>query len=216
MKFRREDTRSTYDVVAAHYAREIAGELADKPFDRGFLDRFAESVGDARIVELGCGPGHVAGYLASRGANVSGLDLSPAMIEQAKRLFPGLEFRVGDMLALPFEDSSLAGVVSFYSIVHFDEPQTQQAFREIARVLRRGRLAAIAFHIGSDTLHRDEWFGETISVDFSFHEPEIVRRQLQAVGFEILELTERDPYPPADRVPEPPLLPRRAAVGHTV
>jgi ubiquinone/menaquinone biosynthesis C-methylase UbiE len=183
--------------VARHYADEIAGELAGKPFDRDFLDRFALLVGDGPVVELGCGPGHVAGYLASRGANVSGLDLSPAMVEQAHRLFPALTFQVGDMLALPFEDKSLAGVVSFYSIVHFDEPQTQRAFHEMARVLRPTGLAAIAFHVGRDVIHRDEWFGEEVSVDFSSHDPDVVRVQLEQAGLTIVELTERDPYPPA-------------------
>jgi SAM-dependent methyltransferase len=170
--------------------------LANKPFDRDFLDRFAARVGDRRIVELGCGPGHVAGYLASRGANVAGLDLSPAMVAEARRLLPALEFQVGDMLALPFGDGELAGTVSFYSIVHFDEAQTEQSCREMARVLRTGGLAALAFHIGTDVVHRDEWFGEEVKVDFSFHEPATVRRQLERAGLEIDELTERDPYPP--------------------
>jgi ubiquinone/menaquinone biosynthesis C-methylase UbiE len=156
----------------------------------------AELAVDGKIVELGCGPGHVAGYLASRGASVSGLDLSPAMIGQAQRLFPEIDFQVGDMLALPFEDASLAGVVSFYSIVHFDEAQTERALAEMARVVLPRGIAAIAFHIGSDALHRDEWFGEAVNVDFSFHEPAVVRGQLEAAGFEIDSLDERDPYPP--------------------
>jgi ubiquinone/menaquinone biosynthesis C-methylase UbiE len=118
------------------------------------------------------------------------------MIEQARLLFPAINFEPGDMLALPFEDGSLAGVVSFYSIVHFDEAQTEQAFGEMARVLAHGGRAAIAFHIGTDVLHRDEWFGEEVSIDFSFHEPAVVRRQLEDVGLTIEELTEREPYPP--------------------
>ena len=190
------DTRASYDLVAAHYAEAIAGELANKPFDREFLDRFAARVSGGRVVELGCGPGHVSGYLATRGANVSGLDLSPAMVEQARRLFPALEFEVGDMLSLPFEAGSLAGVVSFYSIVHVNELQTERAIREMARVLERGGALAVAFHIGTDVVHRDEWFGETVSFDFAFHDPVVVRGQLERAGFVVDELTERDPYPP--------------------
>lgn len=195
-QFNPDDTRQTYDRVARHYADEIAGELAGKPFDRDFLGRFAARIGEGPVVELGCGPGHVAGYLASRGAKVSGLDLSPQMVAEAMRLFPDVEFEVGDMLNLPFDDGSLAGVVSFYSIVHFDESQTELAFAEMARVLAPAGLAAVAFHIGTDVVHRDEWFGERVNVDFSFHDPETVRRQLDAAGLAIDELTERDPYPP--------------------
>jgi len=192
-----ESTRTSYDRVARHYAGAIAGELASKPFDRDFLDRFAERVGSGRVVELGCGPGHVAAYLASRGANVSGLDLSPQMVAQAKRLSPGLDFVVGDMLALPFADASLAGVVSFYSIVHFDAAQLQRAFGEMARVLVPQGLAALAFHVGRDTVHRDEWFGEPVNIDFSSHEPDVVVGQLADAGLVVDSRQERDPYPPA-------------------
>jgi len=118
------------------------------------------------------------------------------MVAEARRLFPALEFQVGDMLNLPYDDNELAGTVSFYSIVHFDELQTERALGEMARVLRTGGLAALAFHIGTDVVHRDEWFGEEVKVDFSFHEPATVRRQLERTGLQIDELTERDPYPP--------------------
>jgi ubiquinone/menaquinone biosynthesis C-methylase UbiE len=189
-------TRATYDRVARHYAEEIAGELDNKPFDRAFLDRFAERVGNGSVVELGCGPGHVSAYLHGRGTNVSGLDLSSGMVDEAREMFPDIRFQVGDMLALPFPDASLDGVVSFYSIIHFDEPQTERCFAEMARVLRPGGLVALAFHIGTDVIHRDEWFSERVDVDFSFHEPGVVTRQLNAAGLTIDSSEQRDPYPP--------------------
>ena len=192
-----DSTRTSYDSVARHYADAIAGELASKPFDRDFLDRFAERVGTGRMVEVGCGPGHVAAYLASRGANVSGLDLSPEMVAQPQRLSPGLDFVVGDMLALPYDDASLAGVVSFYSIVHFDGEQMRRAFAEIARVLVPSGLLALAFHVGRDTVHRDEWFGEPVNIDFSSHEPDVIVGQLADAGLVVDSRQERDPYAPA-------------------
>jgi len=139
----------------------------------------------------------VAAYLASRGANVSGLDLSPEIVAQAKRLSPGLDFVVGDMLALLFADASLAGVVSFYSIVHFDAEQMQRAFAQIARVLAPQGLLALAFHVGRDTVHRDEWFGEAVNVDFRSHEPDVIVGQLADAGLVVDSRQERDPYPPA-------------------
>ena len=189
-------TRASYDRVARHYAEEIAGELANKPYDRSFLDRFVELVGEGRIVELGCGPGHVSAYLHGRGANVSGLDLSSEMVDQAKELFPEVEFRVGDMLALPLKDGSVEAVISFYSIVHFDSEQTERAFAEMARVLAPGGQAGIAFHIGNDVIHRKEWFSERVDIDFRLHEPATVRRQLELAGLTIESIDERDPYPP--------------------
>jgi ubiquinone/menaquinone biosynthesis C-methylase UbiE len=100
------------------------------------------------------------------------------------------------MLALPFADGSLAGTVSFYSIVHFDDAQLSKALAEMARVLRSGGLGALAFHIGDETLHRDEWWEQPVNVDFRFFEPDHVVDLLVRAGFQIQSRQERDPYPP--------------------
>lgn len=183
--------------MARRYAEEIAGELEDKPFDREFLDRFATTVkGRGRVVELGCGPGHVAAYLANRGVDVSGLDLSPQMVVEAGRLFPELEVVVGDMLVLPFGDASLAGVVSFYSVIHFDDGQLAAAFAEMARVLQDGGLLAIAFHIGDEVVHREQWWEMPVVLDARFLPVDLVTRTLAAAGLEIESTEERAPYAP--------------------
>src|SRR3954453_9047437 len=95
------EVQSSYDRVAEEYARRIFGELEHKPFDRQLLDRFAaRDEGSGSACDLGCGPGHVARYLHERGVQVIGVDLSPAMLEPARRLNPGIEFQQGNMLSL--------------------------------------------------------------------------------------------------------------------
>src|SRR5258705_312305 len=72
-------TRASYDAVAGAYADALSGELADKPLDRALLDSFAElCAGGGPVYDLGCGPGHVACYLAERGLEVRArLDREP-------------------------------------------------------------------------------------------------------------------------------------------
>src|SRR5690242_6976849 len=95
------DLQASYDAVAEEYARRIFDELQHKPLDRQLLDRFADEVqATTPVGDLGCGPGHVARYLHERGVRVIGIDLSPGMIEQARRLNPGMIFQQGNMLAL--------------------------------------------------------------------------------------------------------------------
>ena len=191
-----DSTRESYDAIAAAYAEHLASELAGKPFDRHLLNRFAEGVkGRGLTLDLGCGPGHVAGYLREQGAEVLGIDLSPEMVREAGRLNPGIEFRVGDMRALDLPDASLAGVVAFYSLIHLEDPEIAPALREIRRVLATGGLALFAFHIGEETIHRDELWGHPISLDFRFFQPTWISEQLQKAGLRILESTEREPYP---------------------
>ena len=80
--------RAAYDAVAATYAERLGDELDRKPFDRWLLDRVAVLAGGLPVVDVGTGPGHVAAYLAAAGADVTGVDLSPAMVEEARAPVP--------------------------------------------------------------------------------------------------------------------------------
>jgi hypothetical protein len=53
----------------------------------------------------------------------------------------------------------------------------------------------VTFHIGQETLHRDEWWGEEVSLDFIFYETAEMKDYLGAAGFALEEVIERDPYP---------------------
>lgn len=144
---------------------------------------------------MGCGPGHVARYLHERGAQVCGIDLSPDMVERARRLNPGIEFRQGDMLALDAADGAWAGIVAFYSIIHIPRGDVVRALRELRRVLRPGGLLLLTFHIGDTIIHLDEWWGHKVCVDFFFFRSDEMAGYLKSAGFEIEEIIERDPYP---------------------
>src|SRR5436190_8040760 len=188
--------QASYDMVADEYARRIFDELQHKPLDRQLLDRFAASVRDVGpACDMGCGPGHVARYLHGHGIQVCGIDLSPAMVERARRLTPGIEFRQGDMMALDALDGAWAGIAAFYSIIHVHRGDITQALGELRRVLRPGGILLLAFHIGDDTIHLNEWWGHKVSVDFFFFRPDEVAGCLRATGFEIEEIIEREPYP---------------------
>lgn len=190
------DCQSSYDRVADEYVRRIFDELRHKPFDRQLLDRFAERVRDAgEVCDVGCGPGQVARYLHERGVNVCGLDLSAAMIEQARQLTPGIEFDQADLRSLGAPDETWAGITAFYSLIHIPRNELTSALAELRRVLRPGGLLLLAFHIGNETLHLDEWWGQAVCVDFHFCQPAEMVAALVEAGFEIVEILVRDPYP---------------------
>ena len=194
-----EELRSSYDRVAKDYAAQFRDELDGKPFDRKMLDWLVEKVGGlGAVCDMGCGPGQVARYLHGRGAEACGVDLSAAMVEQARRLNPSIPFRQGDMLALEgVADDSYGGIAAFYSVVHVPRPKVVQALRELGRVLRPGGVLLLAFHIGQEVKHLDEWWGKEVSVDFLFFGTEEMKGYLTAAGFALEEVIERDPYPEA-------------------
>jgi SAM-dependent methyltransferase len=190
------NVREGYDRVADEYARRISRELDDKPFDRAFLDRFVARVGIGRkraVADVGCGPGHVARYLHERGLHVAGIDLSPAMVALARELVPGVEFRTGDMCALDAED--LAGIVAFYSLIHIPPDRIPGVLAGFRRALVPGAPLAIAFHIGSQVVHLDDWWDRPVSIDFYFFETAAICAMLETAGFVVDEAVEREPYP---------------------
>jgi len=98
------------------------------------------------ILDLGCGPGDLAAMLSLRlpEARIGGLDIAPAMVEQARRRSPRsdrLSFEVGDVARLAFESGSIDVVVSSLSLHHWQD--SGAAFAEIARVLRPGGTALV-------------------------------------------------------------------------
>src|SRR5436309_14505290 len=93
-----EQVRSDFDRIAAEYARRLFHELENKPKDRELLLRFAAAVGNrGKVCDMGCGPGQVARFLRDAGVQVFGVDLSPEMLAQARRLNPDLEFCEGNI-----------------------------------------------------------------------------------------------------------------------
>jgi ubiquinone/menaquinone biosynthesis C-methylase UbiE len=188
--------QASYDCVAEEYGRRYFHEFDHKPFDREILDRFAERVrGRGPVCDMGCGPGEVACYLHAHGVeNVLGIDLSPEMVTQAQKLNPGLAFRQGDILNLETEDNSWSGIAAFYSIIHIPREQVIDALKEMCRVLEPGGLLLLTFHIGQETLHLGEWWGNEVSLNFLYFETDEMKTYLELAGFEIEKIIERDPY----------------------
>jgi SAM-dependent methyltransferase len=188
--------RESYDRLAEEYARRIFDELQHKPLDRELLNRFVKQTkGRGEVCDMGCGPGHVARYLRDAGASVFGLDLSPGMLEQARKLNPDISFREGNMMSLDIRDGTLAGVAAFYAIVNIPKQHLPVVFREIRRALQPGGLLLLAFHAGNEMLHEDELWGQKISMDFLLLPPSEIKLDLEAAGFTIEEVVEREPYP---------------------
>jgi SAM-dependent methyltransferase len=191
---RRELIRESYDAVAQDYAGHVFGELAGKPLDRSLLEEVARRARGA-VCDLGCGPGHVARHLHACGADVLGIDLSPAMVAEARHRTRGLRFEVGDMFDLRWEDGSFGAVVAMYSLIHCTSEALPIAAAEIHRVLRPGGLLLAGFHRGEEVRHLDEWWGHPVALDFRFHEPAEITGVLTDAGFEVERIVERDPYP---------------------
>lgn len=136
-----ESTRAYYDDFATTYERGR---------DRGYhalIDDLEAStvipfVRGKRVLEIGCGTGLVLERLTPHAGSVVGVDLSPGMLELARRR--ALEVYEGSATALPFPDASFDVVCSFKVLAHV--PDVRAALSEAARVLRPGGIAVLEFY----------------------------------------------------------------------
>ncbi|MFC4015497.1 class I SAM-dependent DNA methyltransferase [Nonomuraea purpurea] len=207
-------TRASYDAIASEYAEVFRDELAGKPLDRAMFAAFAELVltgGGGRVLDVGSGPGHATAHLHGLGLDVSGVDLSPEMVAQARRAYPGLRFEEGSMLALDAPDASLAGLVANYSIIHIPAELLPEVFGEFRRVLAPGGRALVVFQVGDETTHRTEAFGREISLDAGRLRPDHVERLLGEAGLPVEARLLREPRQGMEPTPQACLLARRPA-----
>nr|WP_296076237.1 class I SAM-dependent methyltransferase [uncultured Actinoplanes sp.] len=182
-----DDTRTSYDTVAASYADMLRDALGEEPFQRGILGLFVELVrarGNGPVADVGCGPGRLTAYMGSLGLDVLGIDLSPGMIDVARREHPGLRFEVGSMTRLELADASLAGVLAWFSLIHVPDDEVPAVLREFRRVLRPGGVVLIGFHVGEGSrLKTSGYGGHPMNVYVHRRRPAQVGAWLADAGF---------------------------------
>jgi SAM-dependent methyltransferase len=102
----------------------------------------AAGVGEGTLLlDVGCGSGFAARIASERGARVTGIDATPALLDIARTRVPGGDFLVGEMEALPFDDSSFDVATGFNSFQYAADPV--HALAEAKRVVRDGGAVAI-------------------------------------------------------------------------
>lgn len=154
------------------------------------------------LLDVASGPGSLAAEAANRGARPVGVDLSPQMIELARRLYPTIEFREADVEHLPFADDTFDAVVCGFGLGHFPRPEA--AVAESVRTLRPG--GRIAFSWWDDPsrqriqgIFRDAIAEIGVSVPpdipprhnvFRFSDTEEFRRLLRGAGLAEVVVTE--------------------------
>lgn len=112
-----------------------------RPLFEAVLDLTGVGEG-TRLLDVGCGSGLACEIAAGRGAQVSGLDSSPGLIELARERTPAGEFQVGDMASLPWADDAFE-VVTYINSFFFASDR-EAALREAGRVARRGARVAVS------------------------------------------------------------------------
>ncbi|WP_406507706.1 class I SAM-dependent DNA methyltransferase [Streptomyces sp. NBC_00212] len=183
------DTRTSYDTVAASYADQLRDLLDETPYERSVLALFSELVratGGGPVADVGCGPGRITAHLRGLGMDAFGIDLSPAMVETARREHPGLRFEVGSMTDLELADASVAGLVAWYSLIHIPDEEVGPVLAHFQRVVRPGGLVLLSFHVGDESRLKTQGYGgHAMKVHVHRRQPAQVSAWLDGAGFTV-------------------------------
>lgn len=183
---------SLYDSHAETWEAMRGMSLAERPW----LERFREAMpkgavsGGRAVLDLGCGTGRpIAAWLIAQGLRVTGIDGAPAMIARARALFPGHDWQVADMRALP-PLGPFDGLIAWNSFFHLTPEDQAPLFPAFARLTRPG--APLMFTSGTERGSSLGTFQGAPLYHGSLATAEY-RAALDAAGFDVLRHVESDP-----------------------
>jgi SAM-dependent methyltransferase len=194
-----DTVRASYDRVADAYVDLAMGRLEAEPWLRAVLASFAESVrGLGPVLDVGCGPGTVTAHLAGLGLDASGVDLSPRMVEHARRQYPDLRFSVASATDLDLAPASLGGVLGWWSLFNLPRAALAGVLKTFAEALVPGGQALVGTHVGDGDLARTEGYGG-LPVRWTTHlyRPEELTGMLVGAGLEVVAELRMPAHPPS-------------------
>lgn len=191
-----EKTRQAYNLVAQRYHDLFHNEMSKKEYDRNLLDSFAKRFGeDSLICDAGCGPsGHIGRYVFDKGFRVVGVDISEKCVELARQNNPGMRFEHGNIINLPFDDSSFDGIISYYSIIDTPKKYVGRIFSEFGRILKPAGYLLVAVKAGTTEGYIDNLLGEKIEIYLALFTENEVANFFGKSGFIIQFIEKRNPY----------------------
>jgi SAM-dependent methyltransferase len=171
------EVQQAYSLLAERYI-DLLGSLDQvHPDDLRFIDRHLRPV-SGPVLDLGCGPGHLTGFLRTMHADVTGVDLVPEFVAHARQAHPTARFEVGSLLDRDRAPASVAGALVWYSLIHLEPEQVDSALAAVRRVMVPGGALVLGFFEGAER----GTFAHKVTTAYRWPADEMSRR-LTLAGF---------------------------------
>jgi SAM-dependent methyltransferase len=190
-----DQIRQSYASVADLYIELFGASERVHPDDLAFIARHLGRR-PGPIFDLGCGPGHLTGYLRALGADASGIDLVPEFIGHARAVHPDGRYQLGSFEHLDVADHSVAGLLAWYSLIHLPPPDLDGVLTEFRRALSRSGLLVLGLFEGDELAA----FDHKVTTAYRWPAGEMSARLARA-GFTVIDRLHR----PADTSNRPHL-----------
>jgi SAM-dependent methyltransferase len=171
-----------YDAIGetfAEWRERIVGDPREE-WEEAFASRLAA---DARVLELGCGPGTQETRRLAERFRLTGVDISPRQVERAGASIPDAEFVCADFTELELPAGSLDGVIAFYVLNHVPRELLAPLLERIHAWLVPSGLLCVAFGTSDNAGWTGEWLGAPTY--FASYPPETNSHLVREAGFAI-------------------------------
>lgn len=144
-----EQVRLAYASVAELYIELFGTSQQVHADDLAFIGRHLAGR-PGTVLDLGCGPGHITGYLRSLGVDARGIDMVPEFIAHAQAAHPGGRYQLGSIEDLDVVDHSIAGILAWYSLIHLPPQNLDGVLAEFRRAVAPAGTVVLGLFDGDE------------------------------------------------------------------
>lgn len=180
--------KRTLNAYNAHPEKYEAATASMTPEEE--IKKFMQLVPDRNmpVLDAGCAFGRDTALFAQHGFEVIGIDMSDALLDRARELYPELMFRNMDVRQLDLGDNSIAGIWCHATLLHLKDEDTLRALKEFQRVLSPGGVLFLSFKEGEGDEEFVEKFSSEAARYFNYQKKDHVARMVDQAGLTVKEI----------------------------
>lgn len=189
------DVTAAYGRVVDQYVELFGSTDSVHPDDLAMMDRHLVGL-PGRVIDAGCGPGHLTAHLSALGVDVVGVDLVAAFVDHARAAHADGPYLQASMHHLPVPDAACGGILAWYSLIHLGPDEFDDVLIELRRVLRTGGRLVVGCFDGDEVAA----FDHAVVTAHTWPVNELSAR-LEGAGFVEVEHLQRPGVPEPGRRP---------------